>query len=377
MKNKIEIIFIIFLFILNSCSVSLLNMNEDIDKLNIKIIREDLYIDKDSIKIYVSKYVNEKEVDERILCQSQFTIDSEVKSFSINLFIQDESDDIIIWENGYPLQFNNDSSLALYTEKDLWDNINSPSKLYLINLNDCSIKLLKEFESSSIYISKLKSSSSNSFRIYTVGSPAKWIDNDKFVLGTDDGIYYYDLKDSSNSCKKMDVQINSNFQLVDGKLINQTSSSIYILDYNKRKKTDLFVESGTIGLRKTERFLFFLKGWSLYKCDLENLKEPVKIYEADNLITNYWIIDDDQFIIRSSDLTFAPSFDDYYYYNNKTGEKVFIDRVSTVYDDYISSDKKYFIISKKVIQVKHYEVLSVFDIEKKVKYEFDLETMSE
>jgi len=352
-------------------------MNEDIDKLNIKIIREDLYIDKDSIKIYVSKYVNEKEVDERILCQSQFTIDSEVKSFSINLFIQDESDDIIIWENGYPLQFNNDSSLALYTEKDLWDNINSPSKLYLINLNDCSIKLLKEFESSSIYISKLKSSSSTSFRIYTVGSPAKWIDNDKFVLGTDDGIYYYDLKDSSNSCKKMDVQINSNFQLVDGKLINQTSSSIYILDYNKRKKTDLFVESGTIGLRKTERFLFFLKGWSLYKCDLENLKEPVKIYEADNLITNYWIIDDDQFIIRSSDLTFAPSFDDYYYYNNKTGEKVFIDRVSTVYDDYISSDKKYFIISKKVIQVKHYEVLSVFDIEKKVKYEFDLETMSE
>jgi len=352
-------------------------MNEDIDKLNIKIIREELIINKDRLNIYLSKYVNEKMVDERIICQSQDKIDSETSSFSINLFNRDKSNDIIILEDGYPLQINGDSSLALYIETDIWENISSPSKLYLISLNDCRAVLIKEFESSSIYISRISPDGNNSFRIYTVGSSAKWIDNDKFVLGTDDGIYYYDLKDSSNSSKKLDVQINSNFQLIGDKLINQTNSSIYILDYNKRKKTDLFIESGTIGLRKTENFLFFLKGWSLYKCDLENLKEPIKIYDAGNLIKNYWIIDDDQFIIRSGDLTSARSFNDYYYYNSKTGEKIFIDNVSTVYEDYISSDKKYFIISKKVIQVKHYEVFSVFDIKKKVKYDFDMETIRE
>ena len=38
MNNKIKTIPITFLFLLNSCSVSLLNMNKDIDKLNIKIV---------------------------------------------------------------------------------------------------------------------------------------------------------------------------------------------------------------------------------------------------------------------------------------------------------------------------------------------------
>lgn len=352
-------------------------MNEDIDRLNIKIIREDLNINKDGLNIYVSKYVNEKKVDERIICQSQDKIDSETSSFSINLFNRDKSNDIIICEDGYPLQVNDDSSFALYTEADIWQNVNSPGKLYLINLNNCIVTLIKEFEFSSIYISRNSPGGSNPFRLYSVSSPAKWIDNNKFILGADDGIYYFDLNDSSNSGKKSDVQINSNFQIIGYKLINQTNSSIYILDYNKNEKTDLFVESGTIGLRKTERFLFFLKGWSLYKCDLENLKDPIKMYDAGNLIKNYWIIDDNQFIIRSGDLTSDRSFDDYYYYNNKTGEKIFIDNVSTVYDDYMSSDKKYFIINKKIIELKHYEVLSVFDIEKKLKYDFDLETIRE
>ena len=352
-------------------------MNEDIDKLNIKVLSEDLNINKDSLKIYVSKYVNEKKVDERIICQSLYEIESENNSSSINLFNRDESNDIIIWENGFPLQVNQDSSLALYTETDIWDNISSPSKLYLINLNNCSVTLIKEFESSSIYLSRNNPNGNNSIRIYSVSCPAKWVDNDKFVLGTDDGIYYYDLKDSSNSSKKLDVKINSNFLLLGDKLINQTSSSIYILDYNKGEKTDLFEEAGTIGLRKTENSLFFLTGWSLYKCDLENLKAPIKIYDAGNLIKNYWIIDDDQFIIRKGELTSARGFDDYYYYNNKTGENVFIDNVSTVYYDYISSDKRYFIIGKKVIELKHYEVYTVFDIEKKMKYNFDLETLSE
>lgn len=377
MENKINIFFITLISILNSCSVSLLNMNEGINKLNIKVIREDLNIDKDNLKIYVSKYLNEKKISDNIICSSDYKIDSEDSTFSINLFGRDETNDIRIWENNYPLQINEDSTLALYTETDLWDNINSPSKLYLINLNNCSTKFLKEFESSSIYLSRSSPSSGNSTRIYTIGSPAKWIDNDKFVLGSDDGIFYYDLTDSSNSCKKLDVQINSDFQLVGDKLINQTSSSIYILDYNKRKKTDLFIESGTIGLRKTERFLYFLKGWSLYRCDLKSLQNPIKIYNAGNLIKNYWIIDDDQFIIRSGELTSVPNFDDYYYYNTKTGEKIFIDNVSTIYNNYVSTDKRYFVISKKVIQVKHYKVLSVFDIEKKVKYDFDLETISE
>lgn len=352
-------------------------MNQDIDKLNIRVVSEDLNINTDSLKIYVSKYVNEKKIDERIICQSLYKIESENNSFSINLFNRDESNDIIIWEKGFPLQVNHDSSFALYAETNIWENTSSPSKLYLINLNDCSTKLIKEFEFSSIYLSRNSPSGNNSIRIYTVGCPAKWIDNDKFVLGTDDGIYFYDLKDSSNSSKKLDLKINSNFLLIGDKLINQTNSSINILDYNKRKKTDLFVESETIGLRKTKNFLFFLKGWSLYKCDLENLKEPIKIYDAGNLIKNYWIIDEDQFIIRSGELVSARGFDDYYYYNNKTGEKVFIDNVSTVYYDYISSDKKYFIINKKVIELKHYEVYTVFDIEKKVKYDFDLETLSE
>jgi len=352
-------------------------MNQDIDKLNIRVIREDLNINKDSLKIYVSKYVNEKKIDERVICQSLYKIESEDNFFSINLFNRDESSDIIIWESGFPLQVNQDSSFALYAETDIWENISSPSKLYLINLNDCSATLIKEFESSSIYLSRNSPDGNNPIRIYTVGCPAKWLDNEKFVLGTDDGIYYYDLNDSSNPSKKLDVKINSNFLLIGDKLINQTSSSIYILDYNKRKKTDLFVESGTIGLRKTEDYLFFLNGWSLYKCELENLKEPIKIYDAGELIKNYWIIDDDQFIIRSGELTSSRGFNDYYYYNNKTGEKVFIDNVSTVYYDYISSDKKYFIINKKVIELKHYEVYKVFDIEKKVKYDFDLETVSD
>lgn len=377
MKNVIVNFSIILLFSLNSCSVSLLNMNQDIDKLNIRVIREDLNINKDSLKIYVSKYVNEKKIDERVICQSLYKIESEDNFFSINLFNRDESSDIIIWESGFPLQVNQDSSFALYAETDIWENISSPSKLYLINLNDCSATLIKEFESSSIYLSRNSPDGNNPIRIYTVGCPAKWLDNEKFVLGTDDGIYYYDLNDSSNPSKKLDVKINSNFLLIGDKLINQTSSSIYILDYNKRKKTDLFVESGTIGLRKTEDYLFFLNGWSLYKCELENLKEPIKIYDAGELIKNYWIIDDDQFIIRSGELTSSRGFNDYYYYNNKTGEKVFIDNVSTVYYDYISSDKKYFIINKKVIELKHYEVYKVFDIEKKVKYDFDLETVSD
>ncbi len=377
MRHKIKIILIPFLLSLNSCSVSLLNMNEDIDRLNIKILREDLCIDKDSLEIFLYRYVNEKKIDERILCKSEFKIESENNSFSINLFGRDESKDIIIWEHDYPLQFNNDSTLVLFTETDLRENVNSPSKLYLISLKDCSYKLIKEFESSSIYISRQTPSGSNSVRVYSVGSPAKWIQDDKFILGTDDGIYYYDLKDTSNSCKKMDVPINSNFQLVSDKLINQTNSSIYILDYNKRKKTDLFVESGTIGLKKTDKYLFFLKGWSLYRCDLAKLTEPIKIYEVKNIIQNYWIIDDDHFIIRSGDITSVPIFYDYYYYNYKTGEKVLIDNVSKVYAEYISSDKKYFVINKKVIQLKHYEVLSVYDIEKNVKYDFNLETIKE
>jgi hypothetical protein len=352
-------------------------MNEDIDKLNIKILREDVNIDKDSIKIYLSKYVNEKKVDERVLCQSSYKIESDYESFLFSLFKRAGTKDNIIFEDGYPFQFNCDSSFVLFTETDFLDNINSPSKLYLINLSNCSTTLIQEFELNSNYISKLDPVGSSTVILYSVGSPAKWIDNDKFVLGTNNGIYYYDLKDSSNSCKKLNVPINSNFQLVGDKLVNQTSTSIYILDYNKRKKTDLFVEPGTIGLRKTENFLFFLKGWSLYRCDLEKLEKPIKIYKAGNLIKNYWIIDDDQFIIRSGDLTSVPNFDDYYYYNNKTGEKIFIDNVLKVYDDFISSDKKYFIINKKVIQLKHYEVLSVYDIENRVKYDFDMQTIQE
>jgi len=372
MINKIKIILITFLFVLNSCSVSLFNMNEDIDKLNIKIVREDLNVYKDSVKIYISRYVNEKKVDDRIICQSNYKIKSESESyFSISF-----TTDILILDD-YPLQFNSDSSLALFTETDLWDNVNSPSELYLIDLKNCSTTLIKEFESSSVSIMRLSPSGNNIVKIYTAGSPAKWVEDDKFILGTNDGIYFYDVKNALNSEKKMNVPINSNFQLVGDKLINQTYSSIYILDYLKRKKTDLFVESETIGLRKTENYLFFLKGWSLYRCDLEKLEEPIKIYEADNFIKNYWIISDDQFIIRSGDLTQVPNFDAYYYYNHKTREAVFIDKSSRVNDNYISADKKYFMINKKVIQLKHYEVLSVYDIEKKIKYDFDLETLGE
>ncbi len=276
-----------------------------------------------------------------------------------------------------PLQFNSDSSLALFTERDLSENVNSPSELYLIDLRNCDVTPIKKFESSSIYVTRLNPYTNNSVRLYSLGSPAKWIEEDKFILGTDEGIYYYDLKDTSNCEKKLNVPINSNFQLVDGKLVNQTSSSIYILDYNKRKKTDLFVESETIGLRKTERFLFFLKGWSLYRCDLERLEKPIKIYEADNLIKDYWIIDDDQFIIKSGELGCIPCFDNYYYYNYKNGETVLIDNASRVSDEFLSADKKYFVIKKEVIQIKHYKVLCAYDIREKVKYDFDLETIRE
>ena len=63
MKNTAKIILITFLFILNSCSVHLLNFKEDGEKLNIRIIREELKVDQDSLKIYVSTYINEKKGD--------------------------------------------------------------------------------------------------------------------------------------------------------------------------------------------------------------------------------------------------------------------------------------------------------------------------
>ncbi len=103
MNNKIKIIPITFLFLLNSCSVSLLNMNKDIDKLNIKIVRDVLKVEEDSIKIYISRYVNEKKSNDSVLCKSDYKIEPGNGTFSINLFKRDESRDEMILEDGYPI----------------------------------------------------------------------------------------------------------------------------------------------------------------------------------------------------------------------------------------------------------------------------------
>lgn len=377
MKNKIKIILITSLFIFNSCSVNLLNLKEDIERLKIKIYSEELKYDMDSLKIYLSKYLNEKKVGEEILCQSTDKINSEGDFFSFLRWGPYAIDGKFNFEEGYPIQFNHDSSLALIVESDLTELQNNSSALYLVDMKNCRLKLISEFETSSNYIKESIPFSNDEVRYYTIGTPAKWLDNSKFVLGTNDGIYLYDKNSLEEPFKVMEENIYSNFIVFKDKLINQTLSSIEVIDYANKTSYELFDERKSIGLKKTDKYLYFIKGWSLYRSDLETLNKPVRVYKANDFIKDYLIIDDNQFIIRSGDIADIPEFDNFYYFNIINKETVFIDKTSRLNYYYLSTDKKYFVAVKKVIQISYYDVLVVYDLDKKVKYEFDLETIPE
>jgi len=386
MKNTAKIILITFLFILNSCSVHLLNFKEDGEKLNIRIIREELKVDQDSLKIYVSTYINEKKGEDKIICQSTEAFDYKNNFSLLNwdpLIIQYK----FCFEDGYPLQFNHDSSLALLTVCDLSERKNNSASLYLVDLKNCNHKLISEFESSSNYLyrsipvtyqeAQISPLDTKEDRFYAIGSPAKWLDSSKFVLGTNEGIYLYDTNSLEKPSKMMEENIYSNFQLFDNKLINQTISSTEVIDYKNKTSYDLFNESNSIVLRKSDNYLYFIKGWSLYRSELEKLDSVIKIYEANDFVKNYWIIDDDQFIVKCGNIAEKPERDSFYYYNNENNETILIDKTTKLEKYYLSADKKYFVIKKKIIQLNYYDVLSVFDINKKVKYEFDYETIEE
>ncbi len=377
MKNKIKAILITFLFIFNSCSANLLNLKEDIGRLKIRVISEELNYDKDSLKIYLSKYLNEKKVGDEILCQSIDKISSEEDFFSFLRWGSYSIDGKFNFEEGYPIQFNNDSSLALIIESDLTELQNNSSALYLVDMKNCRLKLIREFEASSTYIKESIPFTNDEVRYYTIGTPAKWLDISKFLLGTNDGIYLYDKNNIEEPSKVMEENIYSNFILYKDKLINQTITSIEVIDYAKKTKYELFDERESIGLKKTDEYLYFIKGWSLYRSDLEKLNKPVRVYKANDFIKDYLIIDDNQFIIRSGGIADIPEFNNFYYYNNQNKETVFIDNTNKLNYYYLSSDKKYFVAVKKIVQISYYDVLVVYDLDKKVKYEFDLETIEE
>ena len=342
-------------------------------KLNIRLINDETYFYWDSLQIIRTITINDSTIKEEIVCDLSNSIIPEEESFwsSINFTTSNVKECRYIDQYGYPLNYNTDSSFALLIEDNISEYKNYTAIVYLIDIKNCDSKKVTEIETSSNYIFEKVSFSNHEDRIYYVGSPAKWINKNEFVVGSKGGLYLFNINKLQNSIELLEANVYSDF-LISGKyLINQTTTGIDVIDYANKTKINLLNDNFSSGLMMTNKYLYFAKGWSLYKCLLDSIPHYQKIFYGNNTIKDYFIIDDNQFIVLCGGLASIPESNTIYFFNLDTNENFTIDETTFLKDYYLTTDKRYFIIKKKMIQFKNYDVTTVFDIDSKIKYEFD------
>jgi hypothetical protein len=385
-----------------------MNFQENEKISNIKIIKIFLMYDDSSNTLILRSHINEKKLEDKTIATfggnqistdpsfwsrlgSQQSLDKTIRSHDepfIGSRPIDETirnyNELFISRNYYYHQYyhpllcaNSDSSLVLLTAESGSFLSTNERTLYLLDTRNHEIKNITSFKPVVNFIfSKVPfETNANEYRYYDVQNEVKWINDTTFALGTQDGLNLYSVQDLSTRKTLSDKSYFSNFYIHDNSIIAYNRSGIMQIDIESGKTAELVDKSNIFHLRYSKGNIYYVIKWKLFCFNLKD-KSNQLIYNANSDIKSYWLTANNHIILRIGSLNDIKEDNQFISYNLETSQSTEIDlSESMLYDYYVSDDSKFFVIHKRTIQLKYYDVFLVYDILNQQKYEFDYKTL--
>lgn len=386
MISNRNILFISLALLFVSCSPPQLLDFVEYSKLNnIYIQRKFLsYVDS-SNAIVIQSVVNEKESEEKNLCSFS---ENQLNSDGWGLILSGEQVQYVgsgtILANsrtsasyGRQLEPNSDTSMVLLSESTASTFNAAKRTLFLIDLHKKVIQTVTSFTPKVAYISQKVpfATMEHEYRYYDVQIEAKWINDTSFVLATDDGLFQYS---TNNLLIKKILSTKTffpGFFIYRNSIIAQNRTGITQIDLETGKSKIIAEESNIFKLQFSNGKLYFVNRWTLYCYDSDSESTSI-VFKADESIKDFWLCPNNYTILRVGNLNDVKETNQFICLNLKNQYATEVDlSMSTLLDYYLSDDNRFFVIHKKTIQLKTYDILLVFDISKQKKIEFNYESL--
>lgn len=275
------------------------------------------------------------------------------------------------------LEVNSDSTFLLLFISDASFLNSENESLFLISRHDSSVIRVTNYSRNHSSI-KTKIPFKNEFRsYYDIQNPAHWITDSTFILGCEDGFTLYSITDLKNPVLLTDADVYSNFILLGGKVFYRTRDGIFSFNLDSKQTTQLVDDDRIFLLRGDNNFLFYSKGWSIYKMDCKSDSSEFLFKTSDNIF-NFWLLDSGHIVAQIGRLDLQVEHSRFVHFSEKDKSSLYIDDSNALLlESYPTKDRKYFVFKKKTIQLKTYTVLTVYDYFAKKRYEIDAETTTQ
>ena len=385
LKTSAGYILVTFIFVFAGCSLTLLDFSTANKDLHLSIVKQNTFFDEDSALIRKVTLLNGKETGDTVIARFQADSIDAYDSFLADLLSSDSypafngtgayyrvKDHITV---GPMIEFNPDSSQCILTMSDASALNHTQRTLFLLDMKLLTVRRITTFNADMSYIEEKVPFELMFNRLYDVECAAKWLNESQFILATDEGIYLYSVSDRSSPEKLTFDNAYAGAVPYNGSIIYQNGEGIYTAGPAGTKAGQLSKETWTYLMKLSGDYLFFAKGWTLYRIDLRSPGSEISFNTGDR-IKDYYIYDSSTVIINGGNLKEVQQQNNFYRVDLQAGSKELIEETTGKLNDYyLTDDRRYFVISKETIQVKTYHVFTVYDIALKKKYDFDRGTL--
>lgn len=385
LKSSAGSILLSIVFVLSGCSLELLDFSTANRDLHLSVVKQNVFFDEDSALIRRVTLLNGKETDDTVI--ARFPADSidAYDSFLADLLSVDYipsysgmgpyytvKDHITV---GSMIEISPDTAFCLLTMSDASALNHTQRTLFLLDIKRQTVRRVTTFNADMAYIEEKVPFEPLFNRLYDVECAAKWLNRSEFILATDEGIYQYSVSDPSHPKRLTYDNALAGTVLYNGSVIYQNDDGIFMAGTDGSKPRQISEETGTYLMKLSGNYLFFSKGWTLYRVDLQS-PGSVTEFDTGDRIKDLYVYDPSTVIVRGGNLKVIQQQNNFYRVDLTAGtSERFLETLGRLQEYYLTDDGKYFVINLETKQGKTYHVFSVYDIAMKKKYDFDRGTL--